>query len=187
MWATRLSTVAWVYSKTQTLLAALRIQNQPREESCVSLEAEHVSPLVVCATSSSQLDVQEQTVVSDRSTESETISLDAGLRLDGLPALDLWDVVIEVEWSTKHNVQPKHTSIQETVATLDSKTKAPKVKRRQKVGQLNDVDYVRTNTHSSHNESQLYIFEVTEAVIKMINKGRSSDDETRVQNPQSCA
>ena len=30
------------------------------------------------------------------STESEIISLDAGLRMDGIPALDLLDVVIEV-------------------------------------------------------------------------------------------
>ena len=30
-----------------------------------------------------------------------------------------------------------------------------------------------TNTHSSHNESQLYIFEDNEVVIKMISKGRS--------------
>ena len=31
-----------------------------------------------------------------------------------------------------------------------------------------------TNTHYSHNESQLYVFEDNEAVIKMIIKGRSS-------------
>ena len=28
-------------------------------------------------------------------TESEVISMDAGLRMDGIQALDLWDVVIE--------------------------------------------------------------------------------------------
>ena len=36
-----------------------------------------------------------------------------------------------------------------------------------------DVDYVPTNTHSSQGESQLYIFEDNEAVIKMIIKGGS--------------
>ena len=51
-------------------------------------------------------------------------------RMDGLPALDLWDTVIEVLRSTKHDLQPKHTSLQETGATLHSKTKAQKVKRR---------------------------------------------------------
>ena len=81
---------------------------------------------------------KKQTAVSHSSTESEIISLDAGLR-----------------------------------ATLHSKTKAQKVKRRQKVGQLSDVDYVPTNTHSSQNVSQLYILEDHEAVFKMVIKGRS--------------
>ena len=34
---------------------------------------------------------KKQTSVSHSSTESSIISLDAGLRLDGIPALDLWD------------------------------------------------------------------------------------------------
>ena len=33
------------------------------------------------------------TSVSHSSTESEIISLDAGLRLDGIPALELWDLI----------------------------------------------------------------------------------------------
>ena len=52
--------------------------------------------------------------VSHSSTESEIISLDAGLRMDGLSALDLWDMVIEVLRSTNNKVQPKHASHQET-------------------------------------------------------------------------
>ena len=39
---------------------------------------------------------QKQTSVSHSSTESEIISLDAGLRLDDIPALDLWDVIVTV-------------------------------------------------------------------------------------------
>ena len=35
------------------------------------------------------------------------------------------------------------------------------------------MDYAPTNTHSSQGESQLYIFEDNEVVIKMIIKGRS--------------
>ena len=34
---------------------------------------------------------KKQTAVSHSSTESEIISLDTGLRLDGLPTLELWD------------------------------------------------------------------------------------------------
>ena len=43
---------------------------------------------------------QKQTSVSHSSTESEIISLDAGLRLDGLPALDFWDLIVSVLGNT---------------------------------------------------------------------------------------
>ena len=39
---------------------------------------------------------KKQTAVSHSSTESEIISLDTGLRLDGLPALELWDLFVSV-------------------------------------------------------------------------------------------
>ena len=39
---------------------------------------------------------KKQTSVSHSSTESEIIPLDAGLRLDGIPALDLWDLIVTV-------------------------------------------------------------------------------------------
>ena len=39
---------------------------------------------------------KKQTSVSHSSTESEIISLDAGLRLDGIPALDFWDLIVAV-------------------------------------------------------------------------------------------
>ena len=43
---------------------------------------------------------KKQTAVSHSSTESEIISLDAGLRLDGIPALDLWDLIVLVFGNT---------------------------------------------------------------------------------------
>ena len=39
---------------------------------------------------------KKQIAVSHSSTESEIISLDIGLRLDGLPALELWDLIVSV-------------------------------------------------------------------------------------------
>ena len=39
---------------------------------------------------------KKQTSVSHSSTESEIIFLHAGLRLDGLPVLELWDLVVSV-------------------------------------------------------------------------------------------
>ena len=46
---------------------------------------------------------KKQTSVSHSSTESEIISLDAGLRLDGIPALDLWDLIVSVFGNTTQN------------------------------------------------------------------------------------
>ena len=43
-----------------------------------------------------------QTSVSHSSTESEIISLDTGLRLDGLPALELWDLIVSVFGNISH-------------------------------------------------------------------------------------
>ena len=49
---------------------------------------------------------KKQTSVSHSSTESDIFSLDASLRMDGIPALDLWDVVIEVLHSWNNNTPP---------------------------------------------------------------------------------
>ena len=45
---------------------------------------------------------QKQTSVSHNSTESEIVSLDAGLRLDGIPALELWDLIFAVLHGNTH-------------------------------------------------------------------------------------
>ena len=46
---------------------------------------------------------KKQTSVSHSSTESEIISLDAGLRLDGISALDSWDLIVSVLGNTTQN------------------------------------------------------------------------------------
>ena len=53
---------------------------------------------------------KKQTSVSHSSTESEIISLDAGLRLDGIPPLDLWDLIVTVlHGNTHQNDQVRET------------------------------------------------------------------------------
>ena len=49
----------------------------------------------------------------------------------------------------------------------------PQTKGNRDVDQLSHADYVTTHAYSSQGESQLYIFEDSEAVIKIIFKGRS--------------
>ena len=64
---------------------------------------------------------QKQTSVSHSSTESESISLDAGLRLDAAPALDLWDL------KTNHGREQSQRVIND----------------------LDNVDFIPSNVHSS--------------------------------------
>ena len=56
--------------------------------------------------------------------------------------------------------------------------RTPTDKRRQKVDQLTDVDHVPTNAHSSGDESQLYIFENNEAVLKLTIKKKVQRQDT---------
>ena len=122
---------------------------------------------------------KKQTSVSHSSTESEIISLDASLRMDGLLALDLWDLVIEVLGTTPRRPKQTQACTRENGAAPQS---TPKIEHLldQNVD-LSNIDQVPSNAHLSEKESQLYIFEDNEAVIKMIIKGR----ETRVPHPPS--
>ena len=127
---------------------------------------------------------KKQNVSILSSTESEIISLDAGLRMDGLLALDLWDVVIEVLHSTNNTKRPLRLDPGNWCGTGNhssnkTKTKMPTERSNRDVDQWSNVDYVATNTHSCQGESQLYIFEDNEAVIKMIvNKRTKPRNET---------
>ena len=106
---------------------------------------------------------KKQNAVSHSSTESEIISLDAGLTLDGLPALELWDLIVSVFGSVSQ--------------TSDRTGRPVDTERRQKsqgkINVLKNIDCVPSNVQSSHQEALLYVFEDNEAVIKMIIKGRS--------------
>ena len=100
---------------------------------------------------------KKQTAVSHSSTESEIISLDTGLRLDGLLALELWDLIFLflemflVFQIDRGNLRKSHKEIDV----------------------MKDIDAVPSNDQSAHQEALLYVFEDNEAVIKMIIKGRS--------------
>ena len=117
---------------------------------------------------------KKQTSVSHSSTESEIISLDAGLRLDGLPALELWDLIVSVLGNTTQNhdrtVRPD-VSTSETCCPPHTIHKHKQSRR--VINDLDNVDFIPSNVKSSHQEALLYVFEDNEAVIKMIIKGRS--------------
>ena len=120
---------------------------------------------------------KKQTSVSHSSTEAEMISLDAGLHMDGVPALGwslgLSDRSIDQESQgdlsrnttlhMKHQNSTKH-------ADLD----------------LSDVDHGSSNVRPRVG-AILYIFEDNEAVVEMIIKGRSPTMRHVSRNPQSCS
>ena len=107
---------------------------------------------------------KKQTAVSHSSTESEIISLDTGLRLDGLLALELWDPIVSVFGSVSH--------ISDRSGKPDNDVHKHH-KSQNKIDAMHDIDYVPSNVQSARQEALLYVFEDNEAVIKMIMKGRS--------------
>ena len=118
---------------------------------------------------------KKQTSVSHSSTEAEIISLDAGLRMDGIPALDLWDSGIEVFHSSPNQINKSKD--QESQGNLSRNTtlhmKDPNPTKHVNLD-LNNVDHVSSNVRSSQQGgAMLYVFEDNEVVIKMIIKGRS--------------
>ena len=106
---------------------------------------------------------KKQTSVSHSSTESEIISLDAGLRLDGLPALESWELIVSALGNMTQTTERTERSV-----IIDRSQKSQGI-----FNVLNDIDCVPSNVQSSHQEALLYVFENNEAVIKMIIKGRS--------------
>ena len=135
MWEILLSNADWDCFRTLTLREILKIQNPLLEERYVFFGSHTFVPISwMC---------MKQTSVSHSSTESEIISLDTGLRLDGLPALELWDLIVSVFGNISH---------------VSDGTEQP---------------LVPSNVQSASREALLYVFEDNEAVIKMIMKGRS--------------
>ena len=106
---------------------------------------------------------KKQTSVSHSSTESEIIFLDTGLRLDGLLALELWDLIVSVFGNISHISDG-------TEQPVNGKNKSLK-----KIDVIQDIDSVPSNVQSASREALflLYVFEDNEAVIKMKRKGRS--------------
>ena len=107
---------------------------------------------------------KKQTSVSHCSTESEIISLDAGIRLDGIPALDLRDLIVAVlHGNTNQNDQVRE----------DPSESPTRKKIHGKFDDLDNVNFISSRVNSSRKEVLLYIFEDNDAVIKMIIKERS--------------
>ena len=160
MWLILLNNADWDCFKTLTSREILRIRNPLLEEHCALVEVIHGSHTFVPISWM----CKKQTAVSHSSTETEIISLDTGLRLDGLPALELWDLIV---------------SVLGNVSRVSDRSGQPdndvhkRHKSQKKIDVMEDIDSVPSNVQSARQEALLFVFEDNEAVIKMIMKGRS--------------
>ena len=116
---------------------------------------------------------KKQTSISHGSTETEIFSLDASLRMDGIPALTFWNLVIEIFHSVPNKIeQPKREPRVNPSAVVKPNMDNPIQCKHTNVIPTN-IDNVPSNTKNSDFHAMLDVFEDNEAAIKMIIKGRS--------------
>ena len=129
----------------------LKIQNLIQEEHYVFFGSRTFVPINwMC----------KKTSVSHNSTESEIISLDTGLRLDGLPALELWDLIVSVFGNISH------------ISNRTGQLVNGKNKSHNKIDVMQDIDSVLSNVQSARQEALWYVFEDNDVIIKMIEVQR---------------
>ena len=117
-------------------------------------------------------DVCANQLDSHSSTEAEIISLDAGLRMDGIPALTIWDLVIVVSHSVPINPdEPKREPWGNPSAVVKPNMQNPIQFKHTDVIPTN-IDHIPSNTKNFQSTAVLNAFE---------------DNETCVKNPQSCS
>ena len=144
MWVILQNNADWDCFKTPILREILRTQNLLLVEHCAFFESHTFVPISwMC---------QKQTSVSHSSTESEIISLDAGLRLDGIPALDLWDLFVSVLGNTTQN----HDRTVRPVVC--HQTNHGHQQARRVINGMDNVVFIPSNVQSSHQEALLYVF-----------------------------
>ena len=113
MWVILPNNADWDCFKTLTSREILKIRNPLLEEHCAFSEAIYLFVPISWM-------FKKQTSVSHSSTESEIISLDAGLRLDGIPALDLWDSIVPISWMCNKQTAVSHSSTESEIISLDT-------------------------------------------------------------------
>ena len=102
---------------------------------------------------------KEQTAVSHSSMESEIISLDTGLRLDGLPALDFWDLIVLVLGNTNQNRIEQGDLLKNKREICSPRHAIHKRKQFQRgICELDNVDFTSSNVNSCRQEALLFVF-----------------------------
>ena len=153
------NTAMWKYSTalsigivpwTQTLLETLKTQNRLRRGNMCIFGSRMFVP------------------ISWSFAESEVIPLGAGLRMDGIPTLDLWDMGIEVLHSSLNQPKARSNLLREKHCLKIKKT----FHTSGDLGWTN-VDNVTSNAKRSRFGALRHIFEDNGSLVKMINGIRS--------------
>ena len=139
-------------SKILILLGILKTQQSTSTYSVYLRESNIRSPYFGCARNKLQY---------HSFTESEVIFLDAGLRMDGLPALDLWDLVMKVLHSSSIQPRARDTLLRdEHCENIPTKERRHSLTRR-KILAGQSVDYVTSNAKIFRFDALLYILRTT--------------------------
>ena len=106
---------------------------------------------------------------NESDAQATSVSLDAGFRMDGIPALDLWDLLIEV-----HRSVPNRTDGQKREPWWNSSAVAKPNMHNPKIKHTNviptTIDHIPSKTMHSCAMPCCMCFEVDEAVIKKLSK-----------------
>ena len=156
MWVILPNSADWDCFKILISREILRTRNPLQVEHCALLEVMHLFQSVGC--------VRNKLLFLTVQQNLKSISLDTGLRLNGLPALELWDLIVSVLGNVSR-VSDRSGQPDTDVHKLH--------KSQKKIDVIEDIDSVPSNVQSARQEALLYVFEDNEAVIKMIIKGRS--------------
>ena len=153
MWETLPNNAGWDCFKTPILQEILRIQNPVLEEFCAFSEVARLFQSVGCA--------RNKLLFHTVRRNLKIIYLDAGLRMDGIPVLDLWDLVIEVFHSSPNQLnntkdQVRGNLSRDTTTNKHTQNKT-KVATQHTKFDLSDVDHVSSNAKSSRFGAMLYI------------------------------
>ena len=129
------------------LCVSFKLQS-PHQEECCAYSGPQTSVLIswMC---------KKQTAVAHSSGEAEVVSLDEGFRLEGLPAVQLWECVLESFPKSEAQGNLKRISAQGNLVRQRNTCHSS-------VSRLNETSF-----------AELYLFEDSEAVIRMIINGRS--------------
>ena len=101
---------------------------------------------------------KKQTAVSHSSTEAEIIALEAVMRMEGLPMLNLWTQVLDTVYRNKDDLAV--ITVQEQFQKYWTLS-------------LDSVDYVPASMPTHREDTRLIMVEDNDAVIKMLKKGRA--------------